>query len=240
MTPIKAYSYNHLMIVCVIVITAIILAFTLNHHSCQTKSVLAISGSILVILEVFKQLLLTYVRGGFYSWSDFPFQLCSTPMYLCFIYLLVPKFRPVISDFIMVYGFIGAIASFILPYSSFYGYLFLTTQSLAWHGILLFLSIFLFLKREKAPLWNSYCRVSVLYLALSVIAVVINALTYDISEGETNMFFFGPGFPNVGILNIIKDNYGWLAETIIMSIASLFAGFIVLFLMGKRNAKSTL
>jgi len=228
MTPIKAYSINHFLIVLGILLSSVVLALILVRYSCQVHTVLAISGCILVIMEIFKQLLLTYVRGGSYSWSDFPFQLCSTPMYLCFIYLFVPKLRPVISDFIMVYGFIGSIASFIIPYSSFYSYLLLTMQSLIWHGILLFLSIYLHMHRGKRPLGTSYRNVLILYLALSVIAVAINALTYNISGGMTNMFFFGPGFPDVGILNKIKDMYGWLPETVIMCIASLFAGFVVL------------
>ena len=43
-------------------------------------------GLFLTVSEVFKQLFYYYaMMDNCYSWGDFPFQLCSIPMYMCLI-----------------------------------------------------------------------------------------------------------------------------------------------------------
>lgn len=226
MTPITAYSFSHILIVLLIFILAIFLTLLLNKLKALVSSVICVCGTLLIIAEIFKQFLLTYVRGGIYDWTGFSFQLCSTPMYLCILYLLMPKLRTPISDFIMVYGFIGSIASFIVPYSSLTGYLFLTIQSLLWHGILLFLSMFLWVKRAKEATPN-YKAVAYIYIILSAIAILINISFYELSNGTINMFFLGPGYPNMLILNTIYEKTNWGIESLAMILASLLTGWLV-------------
>lgn len=226
MKPITAYSFLHIVIVIGIILASILIAQCLKNIKASTNYVVCICAIMLILLEILKQFLLTYVRGGNYAWSGFPFQLCSTPMYLCILYLLIPKLRPAIADFIMVYGFIGAMASFLVPYSTLTGYLLLTIQSFLWHGIIFFLSIFFLLQRDCNSLFN-FRAVSYIYIVLSLIAIFINISFYRISVGTINMFFLGPGYPNVFILNTIYEKTYWEIEALIMIFVSLLTGFIV-------------
>lgn len=227
MNVIDAYSLAHITIVAGIIIISILLALLVNRLKLAKSTVLVLTGIVLLLFEILKQFLLTYVRGGYYSWSDFPFQLCSTPMYLCLIYPFAKRLRSTIEDFIMVFGPIGAIASFVVPYSSFYNYLLLTIQSLVWHGLLLFLGIYLYATNRQKKVFSSYKPAGALYLVLSFIAVILNIAFYRVSYGEANMFFLGPGYPQITVLDIIYERLGWIVETFIMIFASCLAGYIL-------------
>ena len=226
MNRIQAYSMTHFMVVLVIVAIALLAAVLLSKSPVSETAVVTCCGIVLAVFEVIKQILLTYVRGGVYAWSGLPFQLCSMPMYLSFVYILIRRSRDAIRCFIQIFGFIGAAAAFAIPYSSFYTYVILTVQSLAWHGILLFMSMY-FLLKHKEETEIPYRKAAGLYLLLACIALIINISLYDISEGTCNMFFFGPGDSAVGILETIAARWGWVTSTICMVAAALLAGNIV-------------
>lgn len=234
MKTIEAYSLTHILVVVCIMLAAFFAAFVLNKRKVRATRVVLVSEIILVAFEILKQLLLTYVRGGEYSWSDFPFQLCSTPMYLCAVYLFAKRTRKVIEDYLMVFGTIGAIAAFAIPYSSFYDYLLLTAQSLLWHGILLFFGFYFCIKNWGKHQTRDYAKVCVIYICLAILAIILNAVFYDISLGDSNMFFLGPAHPKVTILELIYEKAGWIVESISMIAATSLGGFIVFKLMGNR------
>ena len=50
-----------------------------------SQKIILISGFIMLIFEIYKQVIFTY-QVGHYQWYAFPFQFCSTPMYLYIIY----------------------------------------------------------------------------------------------------------------------------------------------------------
>ena len=235
MKPITAYSGKYFVILVIIVVLAYILAKLSNSLRIPSTVICGVSGTALLIMEIIKQPLLTYVRGS-YSWSDLPFQLCSIPMYLCFVYLVRPTKRPAIAMYLHSFGLIGAIAAFAFPYSCLYGYLLLTIQSLAWHGILLFLGMYFLLttrntsdlKRIRAKENKTATQAVLIYAGAACIAVLINICLLKISNGTCNMFFFGPGNPDIPILNIIKEKYGWIVECIVMAIATITAGITLM------------
>ena len=193
------------------------------------RKILFVSGIILAASEVFKAIYLT-VLNGVYPWSDFPFQLCSIPMYLCFLYCLTGKLY--YEQFIMVYSLIGSVASFCVPSAVFSPYIVLTAHSLLWHGYLFFLAVFLIIRTRKEEMRiRNFIPVGILYLVLSVIAVAMNAAFADISKGRMNMFFLGPNFPDMLILNDIYNNSGWIPATLGMIGTTLGAGLAVYLLI---------
>lgn len=227
MERIQAYSWKHFIIVFGIVLCAGILASILHKSKWNKKYILFGVGIFMLLIEVLKQILLTYVRGNSYSWSDFPWQLCSTHMYLCLIYPFVKKHSRTIELFIMSYGLLGAIFAFSIPCSNFTSYLLLTIHGLLWHGILLFLSFYLFLETEEPYSYKEFRNPAVLYIICAAIAVTFNVASYHISQGTSNMFFFGPGNPDVSILTAVQERCGWVVETMGMALCTLIGGFTI-------------
>jgi len=236
MNQIEPYSLKHLEIVLIIVVLALAFAYLFAKTRVNRAGVLTVFGVFLLISEIVKQCLLTYVLG-YYSWSDFPWQLCSIPMYICLAYPGLKKRRDTADAFVMCFGFIGAVAAFVLPKSSFYPYLILTIQSLAWHGILLMLSLFLMMGSSKSRSVRSFRGVAIWYLIAAAIALAIDFLTMKISDGDSNLFFIGPNDPKVKILRTIYYGNGWIVSSIVMVLASLAAAFVVYFVSGVGKRK---
>ena len=91
-TP-KPYGWFHLLCILLVIISIIYLYKKRNNYSeKQLKKVLLIYGVIAFILEMLKQIswsfnydMLTNSVIWDFQWYSFPFQLCSTPIYVSLI-----------------------------------------------------------------------------------------------------------------------------------------------------------
>ena len=103
-------------------------------------------GSFLAIAEVFKQLFYFFViKDNCYSWGDFPFQLCSIPMYLCLIapWLKPGKLQRGMYSFMVLYNLLGGAIAFTEPSGLLLDHWFLTIHACVWHMLLVFIGLFL-------------------------------------------------------------------------------------------------
>ena len=142
----------------------------------NVRKILVITGWILVALEVYKQLFLYYVVNGraFDCWF-FPFQLCSVPMYLCLLLPLLKKeARLTLMTFMGGYTFVSAVATLIYPEDILRPYIALTSHGFIWHGMLLFISLLVFLTGCTDASIRGLRGAAVLFVILSVIALNIN------------------------------------------------------------------
>ena len=238
MDIIEQYKATHFILMALIFGGSFVLGYIFNRLKFNKKNILLALGIFLALLEVFKQLFLTYTRGWDYSWSDFPFQLCSMPIYLCLLYpLFKDRGRRIIEYFLMTYNFLGAVAAVIVPDSLFVDYVLLTVHSVLWHALLVFIGIYLLInhwRKISSPL--KFIPVAGLYLSLAGVAVILNAVFNNISNGTINMFFIGPTYPCMIILDDIYENVGWIASTLSMMAATTVAAFLI-FLPCCRNKR---
>lgn len=219
-------------IICTVCLVAagILIGFLLARSKIRTEHVLLVAGILLIASEVLKQFFLYHVLGG-YPWSDFPFQLCSIPMYFCVLYFFFPKRW--IAQFTMIYSLIGAAASFIVPSAVISLYVLMTVHSLFWHTMLLLIGVFLMIRQTKEDMRPvHFIPVAIAYLVLAAIAVALNAAFYRVSGGTMNMFFLGPGWPDMFILNDIYTNSGWIPATLGMIGVSEGVGLVLYLLIG--------
>jgi hypothetical protein len=82
--PPEAYGLFHIVLIVVGLTLCITLAWLCRNLDDRRNRILLLSfACALIASEVFKQCFLFYViEGGAISWGEFPFQLCSMPMYL--------------------------------------------------------------------------------------------------------------------------------------------------------------
>lgn len=142
----------------------------------QVCRILAATGWILIILEVYKQFFLYYVvNGGAFDFWFFPFQLCSVPMYLC---VILPAFREkarvTMMTFMGGYTFVSALATLIYPEDILRPYITMTAHGFIWHGLLLFISMLVFLTGCVDADVRGIRGAAVLFVFLCVIALGIN------------------------------------------------------------------
>lgn len=114
-----------------------------------------ITGIIMLISEIIKQLLLTFaIGGGKYNWWYFPFQLCSIPMYILLIYPWIRRRTAKLSMlcFIMSYTLLSGMMAFADTSGMRYPLVILTVHSYAWHILLIVIGIasgIIYLRTEK-------------------------------------------------------------------------------------------
>lgn len=214
----SAFHIMAMVIVTVVACAAAVFVARIGNNGQITKDnsgdavrirILFVLGVLLLISEIYKQLFYYFIiNNGAYDWWQFPFQLCSVPMYLC---ILLPfcgeKLQKVILTFMCGYTFVGAVAALIWPESILRPYVTLTLHGQIWHGILLFISIMIGLSGMADLTIKGFLRSTVLFLFLCAVAIVINMIAEPISIANPvydengilsypSMFYLSPYHPS--------------------------------------------
>ncbi len=187
---------------------AVLAAVLLSRRAASEKrvrTVLVLTGWILVVLEIYKQLFLYFVvNDGAYDFWFFPFQLCSVPMYLCMILPLInDDSRVTLMNFMGGYTFVSSVAALAYPEDMLRPYIALTVHGFVWHGLLLFISLLIFFSGSTDAGAKALRGTAVLFVILSAIALGINMAAEQImpairaahpavAHGWTAMFYLNP------------------------------------------------
>lgn len=235
------FGWFHILAAITVTVMAFASAALVVRRRMNVTKVLSVTGWLLFILEICKQIFLyTIVNGGAYDWWYFPFQLCSVPMYLC---MLLPftgaRIRNTFLTFMSGYTFISAAAALIYPEDFLRPYVFLTAHGFLWHGILLFISLVIILSgtaAEPVSAGGSLLRAACLFVLLCVIAVCINmavepsmqaihAAHPEVAHSWAAMFYLNPyHISPQPVISGIQKTAGIPAGLVIYAFAIILAG----------------
>ena len=168
-----------------------------------------ISAMFLVMLvgEALKQLVypLRIMNGELvyeYDWSSFPFQLCSTPIYVLPLVAFLPdsKVRDAAAAYLMTYGLTGGIAVYLFPSSVFVGDIFINYQTMVHHGIQIVSGIYIAAYYRRKLGKSFYIGAVCVFAVTYTVAFLLNTVFYDIllRTGQIgradifNMFYISP------------------------------------------------
>lgn len=134
MEPPPSYGAFHILYTLIGFALCALIAWRLRRVSDKSANrILFTLGVILLASEVFKQLFYYFaVKDNCYSWGDFPFQLCSVPMYMCVIvpFLKQGKLQRGMYSFMVLYNLLGGAISFTEPSGLLLDRWFLTVHAL--------------------------------------------------------------------------------------------------------------
>lgn len=190
-------------------------------RTCSDKAakwILFSIGLILAVSEVYKQFFYYFViMENRYSWGDFPFQLCSIPMYLCLIapWLKPGRLQRGMYSFMILYNLLGGAIAFAEPSGLLHSYWFLTMHSLIWHMLLVFIGLFLCFSRRGATHQSDYWGATWTFICLCAIAFALNCFVQYGLHDHMNMFFVGPGNSPIAVFKNISEWFGWQINTLI-------------------------
>ena len=133
MEPPPAYGAFHILFTLIGFAVCGFSAWKLRNVSDKAAGlILFFCGLVLSLSEVFKQFFCFYViADNTYHWGEFPFQLCSIPMYMCLIapWLKPGKAQRAMYSFMVLYNLLGGAIAFAEPSGLLHGHLFLTIHS---------------------------------------------------------------------------------------------------------------
>lgn len=214
-----AYGPFHILFTLIGFAVCAFAAWKLRHCSEKTgRTLLFAMGLILIAAEVYKQFFYYFVMmENTYSWGDFPFQLCSIPMYMCLVapWLKPGKLQRGMYSFMILYNLLGGAISFTEPSGLLHEYWFLTMHSMIWHMLLVFIGLFLCFSGRGATNTSDYWGATWTFVGLCAVAFLLNCIVQYGLHQEMNMFFVGPGNSPLAVFSQFSKWFGWQINTLI-------------------------
>lgn len=202
------YGWFHLMFVA-IAITAIVLLciFARDMKEKTFRRLVLALWIVMVVFEIYKQIFYVTLEvsgdtlSWNYKWASFPFQLCSTPLYLLpFVaFLKEGKVRDSIISFLCTFAMFGGLVVFVYPNDVFVSMIGINIQTMVHHGIQLVLGIFMLVYYRKKLNWKFYLKGIIVFGIMCAIAMLLNIILYHTvmvyNDQTFNMFYFSPYYP---------------------------------------------
>ena len=238
-----AFGWFHILWLFLVGVSIFILYKRKKYYSeKQLKIVLAVYGIVALILEVLKQLIWTFnydlVTHGVtwdYNWYAFPFQLCTTPMFVSLICLFLKKgkVRNSLLSYMAFITILGSIAAIILPDSCFVSDILVNIHTMCLHLGSFVVSVYLIMSGEVKTDFKSLKSASLVFLIFVIIAFYMNVFVYNIGilNGETfNMFYISPYFiSELPVFNTLQLNLPYFIFLMIYVCALVLGGGIICF-----------
>jgi len=208
--PYQSFSkgwFHYLSLVLFVLATIILINHMRRMNQQQVNRLLIIFSIVLLIFEAYKQIIFTYQAHGSYQWYAFPFQFCSTPMYVALFAGLTKKvmIRESLIAFLGTFGLFAGLAVMLYPETVFITTVGINIQTMVHHGGMAALGIALLVTQVKHQFSSIFKAISV-FSVLVMIALIMNTIHNTwINEGTFNMFFINPRFENgIPILSLFQ------------------------------------
>ena len=233
----SGYGTFHLVSLAVVLLLTAAMCWFFRNASQQTeKRMLMIAWVVLVLMETYRQLLYAVHFDNpvywDYDWNAFPFQFCSSPLFL-FPPAALPKserVRDVFRMFFATFSLFAGLAVMFYPEGAFSSFIGISIQTMVHHGTMVMFGVFLGGRllhegKMKLPLFG---KAAAVFAGLVLIALLMNLAAPLVTDKVFNMFYIGPYFPcQLVILNAIYPNVPHPVFLLIYTLGFIFASFLV-------------
>lgn len=232
-----SYGWFHLMFVAIMIGVTVFLCIKFKNASDKSfRIIVAICWTIMFAFELYKQLeysynLTTPTITWDYQWYAFPYQLCSTPLYVLPIIFISKdsKWRDALIAYIATFSMFGGLATFIYPEQVFISTIGINIQTMVHHGLQIVLGIFFIVwARKKVNRWF-YIKAIPVFAVLVTIAIIMNSGFMSLGIDETfNMFYISPYFDcTLPILSMIYPKVNYLIFVALYIFGFTFIAFLI-------------
>lgn len=237
----KAFGWFHLLWIGLSLFTIFILyTRRKKHNEKQLKIVLGIYGIISLILEVLKQIAWSFNYDSIigtitwdYEWYSFPFQLCTTPTFVCLISLFLKKgkLRDSLLSYLAYITILGSIATIFMPDSCFVNDILANIDTMWIHLGSFVVSVYILISNEVTVNIKNFKNSVIVFIVFVFLAQLLNITIYNsgVLNGETfNMFYISPYFiSSLPVFDVIQQNVPYLIFLVIYIFAISLGGFII-------------
>ena len=214
------WGWFHIMWLCFIVIAIYLLYRQKNNvNEKQLKTVIGTYGFVALTFETLKQITWSFdwdfanqVAIWDYQWYSFPFQLCSTPIYVAVICFFLKKsnLRTTLLSYMAFTTILGSIATIFLPDSCFTTVI-LTNIHTSWlHFGSFVISVYLIMTEEVKLTTENLKKGLKAFIFFVGIAMAMNLIVYNsgvLNGEEFNMFYISPYFESeLPVFNTIQKS----------------------------------
>ena len=201
-TPTLYGAFHVISIVLCIAAGLIITKHCTDKGEACIRRFLLISSLVVIGLEVYKQINFSFgYEGGTvtfdYQWYAFPFQFCSTPMYISLLAALVKKdtIHQRLCAYLASYSLFAGVSVMAYPSSVFIGTIGINIQTMICHGLMVTTGMVLLGTGYVKAELKTVAKACSIFILLVLCAMGMNELAHitGLLERETfNMFFISP------------------------------------------------
>ncbi len=210
------YGWFHLLFFALSIIAGIVLCRCSKAGEERfTRCVLIVSAVIALVLEVYKQINFTFSYDGTtiatdYQWYIFPFQFCSTPMYISLLAGVIHhrKLHDALCAYLATFALFAGLCVMLYPPQVFISTIGINIQTMVCHGMMLSVGIYLFGTGYVKAEHKTIVKAVPVFAACLVMAMLLNEIAYfsGLLESETfNMFFISPHCePSLPVYSLVQ------------------------------------
>ena len=247
MTVPAPYSAFHLFFI----LASVAAGFAIADH-CKRKDeafirrFLLIESLAVIGLELYKQVNFSLSLAGGqitfdYQWYAFPFQFCSTPMYVGLLAFLIKpgKVQDALCAYLATFAVFAGVCVMVYPGDVFIETIGINIQTMVCHGSMIVIGIYL-LATGYVPLQHKTILKAACVFAVCVgLAVVMNEIAFSAGLLETdsfNMFYVSRHCdPHLPVYSLVQPLLPFPLDLLVYIIGFSLAAYIILLLaMGIR------
>ena len=164
MTRPTMYGWFHLVALLVVIGLIVLVVFKCKNLSEKAfRTIILTTAIVLIIFEIYKQLNFSYNPDSDtwdYQWYAFPFQFCSSPMYVLLLIgcLKECKFRNFLCSFMATFGLFAGIGVMLYPSTVFIETIGINIQTMIHHGSMVVIGVLMFIWITFCARKNTPCR----------------------------------------------------------------------------------
>ena len=147
------------------------------------RAFVAVCWGIMLLFEVYKQINFAFSYNAQtqtvvwdYDWHSFPFQFCSSPLYLFpfAVFLKDCKVRDAFLAYLCTFSFFGGLVVMIYPGSVFTEDLMINVQTMVHHGLQALVGIVLTVSYRKKFTWTFFATGTIVFAGMLSVAMFLN------------------------------------------------------------------
>lgn len=214
-TP-KMYGWFHITFFAASIIAGILLCrYRKSTDEKFARRLLTVSAVIAVILEVYKQINYTFSYDGTaiigdFQWYAFPFQFCSTPMYISLLagFTRNKMLHNALCGYLATFALFAGLCVMVYPQQVFVPTIGINVQSMVCHGTMITVAIWLLGSGYVKAEHKTILKAIPVFLVCVAMAMIMNEIAYfsGLLETETfNMFFISPHCdPSLPVYSLVQ------------------------------------
>lgn len=242
-TPTNYGIFHICSIILVIIATITVCLLLKNKNEKLVRRFLFISWILILLLEIYKQLIFSFdytndIVTWDFQWYAFPFQFCSLQLYLLpfVVFLKEGKIRDAIITFLAIFSFFGGLAVYAYPNDVFISTIGINIQTMIHHGLQILLGIFFIVRyRDKLNIKNFLYSI-IVFIVCIIVAIILNLIVPTFTDETFNMFFISPKFEcTLPILNLIYQKVPYAIFLLLYLVGFSFVAYLIFLLISAIN-----
>lgn len=233
------YGWFHLLWLAITVALAVYLGcFHRKDNPDKIRRIVLWTAAFVVLLEIYKQInfSFSYTDGIHhdYQWYAFPFQFCSTPMYIGLLAGLTKKGRihKAACAYLATYAVFAGVCVMLYPTTVFVDTIGINIQTMICHGSMIWIGVYLLASGYVKIEHKTILRAVPIFAICVMLAVIGNEIAHAtglLNSEDFNMFFISPySAPHLPVYSMVQGVVPFPLCLVIYIMGFTLAAYIIL------------